>query len=65
MFVMEGELTADGEEDIARAWVAECFAEYPELFFAFRAGDRKVQVCWLQNAIIRERCVVRVEPAEE
>lgn len=65
MSVMEGELTPAGEEDVAKAWVAECFAEYPELYFAFRAGGREVHVCWLKDSVIRKRFRAQVEPAED
>lgn len=65
MSVMECDLSPEGEEVMAKAWVTECFGEHAELFFAFRAGGRQVHVCWLQNAVIQERFRVHVAPAEE
>lgn len=65
MFVLEGELTSDGEEIEAGAWVAENFTEHSDVFFAFRAGGREIRICWLQNAMIRERVRVQVEKSEE
>jgi hypothetical protein len=65
MFVLKGELTSRGEEIEAGAWVAERFTEHSDLFFAFRAGGRRIHICWLQNAMIRERVHVQVEESEE
>lgn len=62
MNVLEGDLSSDGEEEVAKAWAAEFDA--PHKFLAYRAGNRHIQLCEFLDNDVKDEVSVRVLPYE-
>jgi len=62
MHVLETELSAGGEESIARDWAASLETDGSALFAAYRAGDRIVAVVELKQASVVDKITIQVRP---
>jgi hypothetical protein len=65
MRVLEIDLSPEGDKEATMNWISENFQDHPVVFFAYRAGNRKVHICRLEDWEIKKRVSVLVEPPED
>ncbi|MBK1834723.1 hypothetical protein [Roseibacillus ishigakijimensis] len=59
--ILDCPLSPEGEGEKAKAFAAELLAEGATAYLAYRAGERKVEVCLIEDFQLTEKVILRVQ----
>jgi hypothetical protein len=63
LHVLDCELSVSGEEAIAKEWAAT-FHRAGAIYIAYRAGERRVDVCEIRNRAVTEKLCIAVSQTD-